>query len=75
MPNPHNANEKCSGCRFFKSHSHKPGGYAMSGDGSCLRFPPTQGQQNGRTVLNTVAKGDWCGEYQPIPEQKSALPK
>jgi hypothetical protein len=58
MPNPRNAKESCSNCRFFDAGPKKP-------ESRCKRNPPTPILENGKIVsaFPPVLETGWCGEW------------
>lgn len=55
---------RCDHCKFFVEIGDK-GGYQV---GTCHRFPPFPVHHD-QAFFPQVISTDWCGEFQPIPEQ------
>lgn len=53
--------DECKDCVYFQIHVTK------TGDGDCLRYPPTvipQSDSNNLSMMfPTVYNAQWCGEY------------
>lgn len=61
-------NESCANCRFFRWREHP--GRASSGE--CHRRSPQQGTFS---PFVQIDQDEWCGEWQPKPQQHNERPE